>query len=281
MALRRRTRFSRRRGGYINQLGLNATIRVCAAVLFVAFASPVRRLLVHESVCALTQGLIMAEFKLESLDLAALLCSRVCHDVISPVGAIVNGLEVLEDEKDADMRGFAMDLIKKSARTASARLQFCRIAFGAAGSAGASIDTGDAEQVTRNLIVDERTKLDWRATRVLMPKNKVKLILNLCLIATAAIPRGGVVTLDVTGADEALGIRVSAKGVVRLAYGVAPLLKGEPEGGSVDAHGIQAYYTWLVAQACGLAIELTVVGDELSLSAAPARAAAQADEAAA
>ena len=62
----------------------------------------------------------MSVFALDALDLAALLCSRVCHDVISPVGAIVNGLEVLEDEKDADMRGFALDLIKKSARTASA-----------------------------------------------------------------------------------------------------------------------------------------------------------------
>ena len=91
-------------------------------------------------------------FSLSALDLAALLCSRVCHDVISPVGAIVNGLEVLEDEKDADMREFAIELIKKSARTASARLQFCRLAFGAAGSAGASIDTGDAENVARGLL---------------------------------------------------------------------------------------------------------------------------------
>ena len=89
----------------------------------------------------------MSEFALDSLDLAALLCSRVCHDVISPVGAIVNGLEVLEDEQDAEMRSFALELIKKSARTASARLQFCRLAFGAAGSAGAQIDLGDAQNM--------------------------------------------------------------------------------------------------------------------------------------
>ena len=89
----------------------------------------------------------MATISLDSLDLAALLCSRVCHDVISPVGAIVNGLEVLEDDSDASMRDFALDLIQKSAKQASARLQFARLAFGAAGSAGASIDLGDAEQV--------------------------------------------------------------------------------------------------------------------------------------
>src|SRR3954468_16264066 len=74
----------------------------------------------------------MATVTLDSLDLAALLCSRVCHDVISPVGAIVNGLEVLEDENDPAMHDFALDLIRKSARQASARLQFARLAFGAA-----------------------------------------------------------------------------------------------------------------------------------------------------
>ena len=83
----------------------------------------------------------MSGSPIEALDLAALLCSRVCHDLISPVGAIVNGLEVLEEEKDEETKTFALDLIKKSASTASAKLQFCRIAFGAAGSAGAQIDS--------------------------------------------------------------------------------------------------------------------------------------------
>src|SRR5213595_3358723 len=92
---------------------------------------------------------------LDALDLAALLCSRVCHDLISPTGAIVNGLEVLEDGGDAETKTFALDLIKKSARTASARLQFCRLAFGAAGSAGAAIDLGNAETVARGLLEDD------------------------------------------------------------------------------------------------------------------------------
>ena len=154
----------------------------------------------------------MTTFSLEPLDLAALLCSRVCHDVISPVGAIANGLEVLESEKDEDMRGFAMDLIKKSTAVAVARLQFCRLAFGAAGSAGASIDTGDAEQVARGLLADDKTKLVWNATRTLMPKNKVKLILNLCMVAAQAIPRGGVITLSVDGVDNDMTISVEAAG---------------------------------------------------------------------
>ena len=217
----------------------------------------------------------MTVFALDSLDLAALLCSRVCHDVISPVGAIVNGLEVLEDEKDADMRGFALDLIKKSARTASARLQFCRLAFGAAGSAGASIDTGDAEQVARGLIADDRTKLEWRGQRVLMPKNKGQLLLNLCLIAAATIPRGGEIVVEIEGADDATAFRVATKGPnARLASHVARLVAGEPENGAIDAHGIQAYYTGLVARACGMAVELTPEEGGVTLGARPVAAAA-------
>jgi histidine phosphotransferase ChpT len=212
----------------------------------------------------------MTVFALDSLDLAALLCSRVCHDVISPVGAIVNGLEVLEDEKDAEMRGFALDLIKKSARTASARLQFCRLAFGAAGSAGASIDTGDAEQVARGLIADERTRLEWVGTRVLMPKNKVKLLLNLCLIAGATIPRGGDMVVTIEGADDSTAFRVTTRGPnARLASHVAHLVAGEPENGAIDAHGIQAYYTGLVARACGMEVSLAAEEGGVRLDARP------------
>ena len=130
----------------------------------------------------------MTMVALAPMDLAALLCSRVCHDVISPVGAIVNGLEVLEDEKDPEMRAVAIELIKKSAASASARLQFCRLAFGAAGSLGASIDTGDAETVTRGLIPSDRTTLAWNPPRQFAAKNKVKLLLNLCLIAAIGHP---------------------------------------------------------------------------------------------
>ena len=218
----------------------------------------------------------MPTVSLDPLDLAALLCSRVCHDVISPVGAIVNGLEVLEDETDADMRVFAIELIKKSAKTASARLQFCRLAFGAAGSAGASIDTGDAESVARNLFVaDDRTRLDWHATRALMPKNKVKLILNMCLIAAAAIPRGGV--MAVTIAADAGSVEVSARGTnAKVAAHVPALLAGEPESGSVDPHGIQAYYTGLVAKACGMTLALTSAPDQIVLRGVTAPVAAEA-----
>jgi histidine phosphotransferase ChpT len=204
------------------------------------------------------------------MDLAALLCSRVCHDVISPVGAIVNGLEVLEDEKDGEMREVALELIKKSAASASARLQFCRLAFGAAGSLGAAIDTGDAESVTRGLIASDRTTLTWSPPRQFAPKNKVKLLLNLCLIALTTIPRGGTITVDLVGQDEKLAMKVRAAGTnARLASGVADLVAGRPESGAVDAHGIQPYFAGLVARECGMEVAITAEAESVTLEARP------------
>jgi histidine phosphotransferase ChpT len=212
----------------------------------------------------------MTTFSLDALDLAALLCSRVCHDVISPVGAIVNGLEVLEEDNDADTRSFALDLIKKSANTASAKLQFCRLAFGAAGSAGASIDTGDAENVTRGLFGDDKVKLEWTAARVLMPKNQVKLILNLCVIAAGTIPRGGVITVSTSGSSEEPEIRLIARGTnPRVNHALKDLLAGKPENETVDAHAIQPFFTGLVARQIGYEVTIGSLEDVVLIEARP------------
>ena len=205
---------------------------------------------------------------LDALDLAALLCSRVCHDLISPAGAIVNGLEVLEESKDEETKTFALDLIKKSARTASARLQFCRIAFGAAGSAGAQVDLGDAENVARGFIEDEKVKLAWNLPRALLPKNRVKLLLNMILVATQSIPRGGIVAVEGDGPPEAMTFRISARGLnARIPQAVPALLAGNPESKIVDAHGIQPFYAGLLARTSGLAVSIEADGDAIVVAA--------------
>ena len=130
----------------------------------------------------------MEEPRLSDLDLAALLCSRVCHDVISPVGAIANGLELFDDpETDEETRQTALDMVRSSARTASAKLKFCRIAFGASGSAGAHIDLGEAGETARAFVGDEKIKLDWQAPRENRPKAEVKLLLNMLQIGRAHV----------------------------------------------------------------------------------------------
>jgi histidine phosphotransferase ChpT len=206
---------------------------------------------------------------LEPLDLAALLCSRVCHDLISPVGAIMNGLEVMEDDNDEETKTFALDLIKKSARTASAKLQFCRIAFGAAGSAGAQIDTGDAEKVARGMLEDDKTKIGWNVPRALLPKNRVKLLLNMLLIGGHAIPRGGQLTVDAVGEGETMGFRLVATGLnARVPQAMPGLLTGEPAGGhTVDAHAIQPFYAGMLARNCGLAVGFAIEGDAVVVTA--------------
>ena len=202
---------------------------------------------------------------LGALDLAALLCSRVCHDLISPVGAIVNGLEVLEEDKDEETKTFALDLIKKSANQASAKLQFCRLAFGAAGSAGAQIDLGDAERVARGLLADDKTSIVWNLPRELQPKNRVKLLLNMLLIGIGTIPRGGTLTVDAI--EGGAGFRITATGLnARLTEATATLLAGNPTQ-AVDAHAIQPVYTGILARDCGLAVSAAAEGEGIVVTA--------------
>jgi histidine phosphotransferase ChpT len=196
----------------------------------------------------------------DQLELAALLCSRVCHDLISPVGAIVNGLEVLDDNPKPEDREFALDLIRKSARTASARLQFCRLAFGAAGSSGAQIDLGDAQTMARGHIEDAKTTIAWNLPRLLLPKNRVKLLLNMLVIAQQTIPRGGTLTVDPIGDGETMSFRVTATGLnARVPQNIADVLAGSAH--AADAHAVQPYYTRLLAEACGLKVKLAAEGE--------------------
>lgn len=191
------------------------------------------------------------------LEFAALLCSRVCHDVIGPVGAVINGLEVLDDDEDEEMRKIAFDLIRKSARQASAKLQLCRLAFGAAGSAGAELDLGDAETVLRGFVEDANITIEWSVPHETRPKNQVKLLLNLVLIALSGIPRGGILT--VTVGPDVMSVKAQGEGA-KVTREVADMMAGEiPEHG-LDARSIQLQYSLDLARTQGL--ELAVDGHE-------------------
>ncbi len=192
---------------------------------------------------------------LGDLDLAALVSSRICHDVINPVAAISNGLEMLAEEPDQAMREAAMDLIRKSAAQASAKLQFARLAFGAAGSAGAEIDLRDAEKVAREFVQGSgKHQLAWQGPAVTLPKNKVKLLLNLAALGVMALPRGGAISVTIEGTPPAVNFSVRAKGdAARLTDQVRSLLLGG-NGVAIDSHSIQPYYASLVAAASGMTV---------------------------
>jgi histidine phosphotransferase ChpT len=134
------------------------------------------------------------------VDYASLLCSRLCHDLLSPVGALNNGLELLADEQDPAMRARCMELLAESARVSANKLKFFRLAFGAAGGLGDAIDVREARAALEGLLADNRrTTLGWYVDGATLPKPAAKVLLNLALIANEALVRGG--TLDV-GAEE-------------------------------------------------------------------------------
>jgi histidine phosphotransferase ChpT len=204
-------------------------------------------------------------FTLSAPDLAALLCSRVCHDIISPVGAINNGLELL-DEGGADAD--AMMLIRASARAASARLQYARIAFGAAGSAGMQIDTGDAESVAQSYFRNEKANLEWEGARALLPKNKVKLLLNMLLVSAGAIPRGGRLNVALADLETSPRFTLTATGpMVRVPPKFLELHSGRRPEEAIDAHTVQPYYTLLLARESGMTIEIRATADDVTLTA--------------
>ncbi len=205
-------------------------------------------------------------FTLSAPDLAALLCSRICHDIISPVGAINNGLELL-DEGGADED--AMNLIRTSARNASARLQFARIAFGAAGSAGMMIDTGDAEAVATAYVKNEKPELVWVGRRALLPKNKVKLLLNLILVSIGTIPRGGKITVALDDVETAPKFTLTSTGpMVRVPPKFLELHSGKKPEEPIDAHSVQPYYTLLLARESGMQVSIHASAEEIVLTAA-------------
>jgi len=198
-------------------------------------------------------------------DLAALLCSRVCHDVISPVGAINNGLELL-DEGGADAD--AMDLIRTSALNASVRLKFARLAFGASGSVGASIDTGEAEKAAKDFaIAEKKTEVSWNGPRVIIPKNRVKMLLNLFLVAYSAIPRGGSIDITLENPEYDATFTLVSKGrMMRVPSKFAELLTGSIEE-SIDAHSIQPYYTVLLADEANMELAYEATDESITFTA--------------
>lgn len=205
--------------------------------------------------------------QLSSLDLAALIASRVCHDIISPVGALANGLEVLEEDQGEEMREFAMDLIKRSAVSASAKLKFARMAFGASGSAGSGIDSGEAEEIAKAFVAGEKPDLTWTGARSIVPKNRVKLMMNLIYLGLGAVPRGGELAMTINGEGDNATFTLVCRGPrARVPPEFLDMLSGTIEG-DMSAHAVQPYYTILLAKETGLSLSATADGEDVVLAA--------------
>ncbi len=218
----------------------------------------------------------MAEIiELSAPDLAAMLCSRVCHDLINPVGAMGNGLEALEDpEQASSMQDLAKELVTNASKTALARLEFARLAYGASSTAGTDFDTRECERVAKLLFEVEKADLDWQISPAMVPKNKGKLLMNMLIIAAGSVPRGGMVKVSFHGeaGKEEIEIIASSdpekKQKTLIPSGVQELMAGNPENG-VDARSIQPFYTGLLARLSDMDLAMGLDGATLKFTASP------------
>ena len=196
---------------------------------------------------------------MNAVDLASLLCSRLCHDLMSPVGALNNGIELLADETDPDMREKCLELLAESARASANKLKFFRLAFGAGGGFGDDIDTREAEAALEGLFGPERRiELGWMVSGDKLPKGAVKLLLNLALLAGDALVRGG--RLDVGAESDGRQIELVIRGEgprILLDPALRQTLAAGSSDGTVEPRAAGAWLAHSLAAEAGGTIRLS------------------------
>ena len=201
---------------------------------------------------------------MNAVDLASLLCSRLCHDLMSPVGALNNGIELLADETDPDMREKCLELLGDSARASANKLKFFRLAFGAGGGFGAMIDTGEAEAALAGLYGPEkRIELNWMVAEPKLPKDAVKLLLNVAMLAGDALVRGGQLTVGAEKSGDKLELAIRAEGPrVLLDPTLRATLMGT-HGGDIEPRAAGAWLAQSLAAGQGGSLQLSDPSEEL------------------
>ena len=199
------------------------------------------------------------------VDLASLLCSRLCHDLMSPVGALNNGLELLADEPDGDMRERCLELVGESARASANKLKFFRLAFGAAGGFGDSVDTKEAKAALEGMFgAEKRVELGWMVADEKMSKGALKLLLNLSLIAGDALVRGGRLDVGAEQTAESVEIAIRAEGPrVVVDPSIRQTLTGGTGAGDIEPRAGGALLARLLAEESGGSIRLSDPSDEV------------------
>lgn len=187
------------------------------------------------------------------LDLAAMLCSRLCHDMLSPVGAFANGLELLATETDPAMRQNCIDLLEQSAHISTNKLKFFRLAFGAAGGFGDRVPVEEAKDLIAALAADKgRIEVDWALADPSLGKPAVKVLLNFAQIAVDALVRGGTLMVGAERRDGNCEIVVRATGP-KIAFDevLGHALEGTLRASELSSRTAAAHMIHLLAKECG------------------------------
>ena len=198
-------------------------------------------------------------------DLAAFLAARLCHDIISPASAIVSGLDLLDDPSAQDMRDEAMGLISTSARKLVEMLGFIRVAYGAS-AAAETFEARDLELLTRGVFKHVRPDLEWAVTTAQLNKPAARVLLNLAMLGTGALPAGGLARLGAQMIAGQIVLSLEAIGPkVRMRPEVLSGLRGEPKGQALGGHWVQAYYLQAVLRDAGGQLELSLGEDRIAV----------------
>lgn len=200
---------------------------------------------------------------MDDLALAALMCSKICHDLISPVGALSNGIEVLTDDDDPEMREHAMALLETSAAQATAKLKFARFAYGSSGSIGTEIDLVDAETVVQELLGGGKINIQWDAPAALIKKDVVKVLVNLANTACDTIPRGGDLKVVFAAGETGGEVSLTATGPkAKLADEARAALNGALSSDDLDVRTVVPWICGVLARGFGEGIQITS-GEEI------------------
>ena len=197
---------------------------------------------------------------MNAVDLASLLCSRLCHDLMSPVGALNNGIELMADEQDEAMRAQCLELLGDSARATANKLKFFRLAFGAGGGFGDLIDANEAKKALEGIFgAERRIELGWMISQDKLSKGAMKLLLNLAMIAGDALVRGGRLDVGAESTGDGLEIAIRGEGPrVMLDAGLREMLSnGIPADGEIEPRAAGAWLAQALAKDAGGAIRLS------------------------
>jgi histidine phosphotransferase ChpT len=193
----------------------------------------------------------MLEIK-SKIDLASLLSSRICHDLISPVGALSNGIEILAEECDDEMRDQTIALLAHSVNEATGRLQLLRLAFGGSSSLGGVVSVGDGEHAIREYLGATKVALDWRMQLDALPKSAMKLLMNMALVASEAIIRAGTLTVQAVPSESGVQLAATASGErILVSDDIAAILDGSASEDSIDAKSVPAVLAIMLADELG------------------------------
>jgi histidine phosphotransferase ChpT len=207
-----------------------------------------------------------ADRAVDGVDLAALVASKLCHDFISPSGAIMSGLDLLNDPASQDMREDALGLIQQSATRMVALVRFARIAFGSAASTE-RFAADELKSVLDGMLDGGRASLEWRVPAMELSRAQARALVNLAYLAAGALPSGGTATITLA-ADDGLSVTGVAEGArARLKPEAIAGLAGQQLSEGLAGQWIQSYWLWLTVAEAGGTLEATTEEGRVTLAA--------------